>query len=245
MLLSLATLALALTSTALGHAFMYGIFVNGKDQGDGRNITIRSPSTNHPVRDFKSDAIACNNLGDIAAPNFVKAAAGDKLAFRWYHWNPVDPADILDKSHKGAILTYIAKYATADVSNGTGPIWSKIDEQGFENGEWATIKMINNGGKAEFTLPKALAPDKYLIRQELLALHMADISPKVNASRGAESYPSCVQFDVSGSGNAVPNQNFDFNTGYSYDGDAKGLTFNIHIPFDKYTPPGPKVWTGN
>jgi cellulase len=242
MLLSIATLALALAGTASAHATMFGVFVNGKDQGDGRNKYIRSPSTNNPVRDFKSPAIACNDRGGTAAPDFVQAAAGDKLAFRWFHFRPEDPTDILDPSHKGAILTYIAKYTNSD---GSGAIWSKIDEQGFDGGKWATIKMIDNGGKAEFTLPKALAPGKYLIRQELLALHMADISPKVDPSRGAESYPSCVQFEVTGSGNAVPDQNFDFNTGYSYDGDATGLTFNMYVPFDKYTPPGPKVWTGN
>ncbi|KAK4099557.1 lytic polysaccharide monooxygenase [Parathielavia hyrcaniae] len=247
MLLSLATVALAFfASTASAHVYMYGVSINGKDQGDGRNKTIRSPTTNAPVTDFQSADIACHDLGGVAAPNFVKAAAGDRLAFRWFHYNPEDPGDVIDASHKGAILTYIAKYAAASPSNGTGPVWSKLDEQGFEGGEWATIKLISNGGKAgEVTLPKALAPDKYLIRQELLALHRADGNPKDDPTRAAESYPSCMQFDVSGSGNAVPDQNFDFNKGYSYDGAATGLVFNIHIPFDKYTPPGPKVWTGN
>jgi cellulase len=239
---------LALASTASSHATMSGVSVNGKDQGDGVNKYIRSPlvpppkdapkASNDPVRDLKSPNLVCNTGGGKAAPNCVKAAAGDTLAFRWA-LVPGDPRNIvLDPSHKGAILTYIAPYTE---SNGASAIWSKLAEQGFD-GEWATIKMIANGGDVEFTLPKTLAPGKYLIRQELLALHQADFrgdDPK-NPGRGAEAYPSCVQFEVTGSGAAVPDQDFDFNQGYTY-GDP-GLFFNVHIPFDKYTPPGPPIW---
>ncbi|KAG7289175.1 hypothetical protein NEMBOFW57_005538 [Staphylotrichum longicolle] len=239
MLFTFTTLALALASTVSGHATMFGISVNGKDQGDGRNKYIRSPATNDPVRDLKSPNFVCNTNGGKPAPSFAKAAAGDKLSFRWFHFNPDDPNDILDPSHKGAIVTYIAPYTTG---NGAGPIWSKLAEQGFEGGEWATIKMIANGGQVEFALPKALAPGQYLIRQELLALHMADFRGDTNPGRGAESYPSCVQVEVTGSGDAVPDQDFDFNTGYKYD--DPGLFFNIYIGKNaEYKPPGPKVWT--
>ncbi|KAK4040003.1 putative endo-beta-1,4-glucanase D [Parachaetomium inaequale] len=244
MLLNIATLILALAAhRASAHATMFGVSVNGKDAGDFKQF-IRSPATNDPVRDLKSPNIVCNTQGGKAAPSFVKAAAGDKLSFRWFHYNPADPADyVLDPSHKGAILTYIAPYTTG---NGAGPIWSKLAEEGFEGGKWATIKMIDNKGEVGFTLPKALAAGKYLIRQELLALHMADFAGNdpAHPGRGAESYPSCVQVEVSdkGAGDAIPDQDFDFNTGYKYE--DKGLHFNIYIPFDKYTPPGPRPWTG-
>lgn len=232
-----AILALSLLGTVSGHATMFGVSVNGKDQGDGRNKYIRSPATNDPVRDLKNPNIVCNTNGGKPAPDFVKAKAGDKLSFRWFHFNPDDPNDILDPSHKGAILTYIAPFTEG---NGAQPIWSKLAQQGFENGEWATIKMIANKGQVEFSLPKSLASGKYLIRQELLALHMADFRGDQVPGRGSELYPSCVQFDISGSGEAVPDQDFDFNRGYKYD--DKGLFFNIYIPFDKYTPPGPPIW---
>jgi cellulase len=102
--------------------------------------------------------------------------------------------------------------------------------------------MIANGGRVDVTLPAQLKPGKYLVRQELLALHMADTRGDQNPARGAELYPSCVQVDVVGGGGAAtPDQNFDFNTGYKYD--DKGIFFNIYVPFDTYTPPGPRVWT--
>lgn len=227
---------LALAGTASSHATMFGVSVNGEDQGDGRDKYIRTPATNDPVRDLQSPNLVCNTNGGRAAPSFVKAAAGDTLAFRWFHFKPSDPGDILDPSHKGAVLTYIAPFTEG---NGAIPIWSKLAQQGFD-GEWATIKMIPNGGKVEFSLPKALAAGKYLIRQELLALHMADFRGDTNPGRGAESYPSCVQVEVTGSGDALPDQDFDFNRGYKYD--DPGLFFNIYVPFDTYTPPGPPIW---
>ncbi len=237
-LTTLLPLLLSLPTLTSAHATMFGASPNSSAPSDGRSKYIRTPPTNDPVRDLASPNIICNVAGGTPAPSFLRAAPGDTLTFRWFHFNPSDPGDILDPSHKGAILTYIAKYTEG---NGAGPIWSKLAEQGFEGGQWATIKMIANGGKVEVGLPKALAPGKYLVRQELLALHMADFRGDLVPGRGAEIYPSCVQVEVvGGEGKAVPDQGFDFNKGYKYDGE--GLFFNIYVPFDKYTPPGPKVW---
>jgi len=240
MLVTITTLALALASTVSGHAAMFSVSVNGKDLGDGQHKYIRTPANHNPVKDLKSPDLACNTNGGTPAPSFVKAAAGDKLAFRWFnHFDPSRPDMILDPSHLGAILTYIAPYTTG---SGAGPIWSKLQHSGFEGGEWATIKMRAAGGDAEFTLPKRLAPGQYLIRQELLALHMADSRGDLEPDRGAETYPSCVQVEVTGSGDAVPDQDFDFNRGYKYD--DPGWFFNIYIGKNaEYKPPGPKVWT--
>lgn len=246
MFFTLATLALAFASTASAHATIYSAWVNGNDQGDGQSKYIRSPKGseyNFPVRDLTSPDVVCNKNGAQAVPEFVKAAAGDKLAFQWFHARPNDPSDfVLDKSHLGALLTYIAPYTETDVA---GPIWSKLAHAGYENGEWATLKLIANGGKVEFTLPQSLKKGKYLIRQEIVALHMADKRPDEEAGRGPEFYPGCVQVDVTEGGDAVPDQNFDFNSGYKYT--DPGFDFNVHfpeVPYDSYKPPGPEVWSG-
>ena len=47
-------------SSALAHTLVWGVRVNGVDQGDGRNLYIRSPPNNNPVKDLTSDAMACN-----------------------------------------------------------------------------------------------------------------------------------------------------------------------------------------
>jgi hypothetical protein len=54
------------------------------------------------------------------------------------------------------------------------------------------------GVAANVTLPNNIAPGAYLIRHEIIALHLAD------KAGGAEFYPSCSQIRVGGSGTGVP-----------------------------------------
>ncbi|KAJ4315184.1 hypothetical protein N0V84_008518, partial [Fusarium piperis] len=229
--------ALAMASTVSGHALMYGVSVNGEDQGDGQNVYIRTPPNNSPVKDLSSPAIVCNVNGGKAAPKFVSAAAGDTLTFEWYHNTRGD--DIIDKSHQGPVITYIAPYTETD---GTGAIWTKIQEDGFDGSKWAVDKLIANKGKIDFDLPSSLKAGKYLIRQEIIAHHESDATFDQNPARGAQFYPSCVQVEVTGSGSAVPDEGFDFNTGYKYS--DKGIHFNLYGSYTTYEIPGPAVWSG-
>ncbi|KAH9900460.1 glycosyl hydrolase family 61-domain-containing protein [Xylariomycetidae sp. FL2044] len=227
----------ALASTVSAHATMYGVWVNGEDQGDGRNVYIRSPENNNPVKDIDIADIVCNVNGGTPVSEFVTAAAGDTLSFEWYHNSRGD--DIIDSTHKGPIITYIAAYTEG---NGFEPIWTKIDEEGLSGGTWAVDNLIANAGKKDFTLPSDLAAGQYLIRQEIIALHEADVAYSANANRGAQFYPSCVQVEVTGSGTAIPDENFDFDTGYTYE--DPGIVFNVYGDATSYEIPGPEVWTG-
>ncbi|RTE82833.1 hypothetical protein BHE90_002602 [Fusarium euwallaceae] len=229
---------LAMASTVSAHARMYGVWVNGEDQGNGQNVYIRTPPSNSPVKDLSSADIVCNVNGGTAAPEFVSAAAGDTLSFEWYHDNRND--DIIDKSHQGPIITYIAPYTETD---GTGAIWTKIQEEGYDGSKWAVDNLIANGGKIDFDLPAGLKAGKYLIRQEIIAHHESDATYDQNPARGAQFYPSCVQVEVTGSGSAVPDEGFDFNTGYKYS-DA-GIHFNLYGSYSSYEIPGPAVWSGS
>lgn len=230
--------ALAMASTVSGHALMYGVWVNGVDQGDGQNLYIRSPPNNGPVKDLASPDIVCGPNGGNPAPSFVEAAAGDTLSFEWYHNTRDD--DIIDGSHLGPIITYIAEYTDGD---GTGPIWTKIAEDGWDGTQWAVDKIRANNGLQDFALPADLAAGQYLIRQEIIAHHESEVSFEENPARGAQFYPSCVQVEVTSGGSSVPDQGFDFNTGYTYD--DPGIVFNVYS-FDggEYQIPGPEVWDG-
>ncbi|KAH6958637.1 hypothetical protein HG530_010267 [Fusarium avenaceum] len=229
--------ALAMATTVSAHAQVYGLWVNGKDQGDGRSTYIRSPASNSPVKDLSSPNLVCNVNGGKAAPKFAKAAAGDEVTFEWYHDNRGD--DIIDGSHKGPIITYVAPYTEND---GTGAIWTKIAEDGYDGSEWAVTKLIKNKGKATFTLPSALKAGKYLVRQEIIAHHESNEAFNANPARGAQFYPSCAQIEVTGSGTAVPDEKFDFNKGYTYS--DKGIVFDIYNFSGSYSIPGPAVWKG-
>ncbi|CAI4212012.1 unnamed protein product [Parascedosporium putredinis] len=207
--------ALAFASSVSAHTLMYGAWVNGEDQGDGRNVYIRTPTNNSPVKDLTSRDLVCNVNGAKAAPKFISAAAGDTLTFEWYHDNRGD--DIVDLSHLGPIITWIAEYT-----------------------EWAVQKLVANKGLWDFDLPSNLAPGQYLIRQEIIAHHESDAAFNVNPARGAQFYPSCVQVEVSGSGSAVPDQAFDFNVDYTYA--DPGIVFNLYGGYKTYQIPGPAVW---
>ncbi|KAF4449954.1 hypothetical protein F53441_6873 [Fusarium austroafricanum] len=229
--------ALAMATTVSAHAQVYGLWVDGKDQGDGRNVYIRSPDSNSPVKDLTSPNIVCNVNGGKAAPKFIKAAAGSEMTFEWYHNTRSD--DIIDASHQGPVITYVAPYTEGD---GTGAIWTKIAEDGYDGKEWAVGKLIKNKGKASFTLPKALKAGKYLVRQEIIAHHESNVAYSSDSARGAQFYPSCAQVEVTGSGTAVPDEKFDFNKGYTYT--DKGIVFNLYGSYTSYSIPGPAVWKG-
>lgn len=179
-----------------------------------------------------------------------------RLHHTQYHDNRAD--DIIASSHKGAVITYIAPYFE---DNGAAPIWTKIDEDGLDGTQWAVDKLIANKGKKDFTIPSDLKAGKYMskfvlsgtggcrlssltrnntVRQEIIALHEADATFDQNPARGAQFYPACVQFDISGDGTAVPSENFAFNGGYSYS--DPGIHFNLYGGSTAaYTIPGPKM----
>ncbi|KAK1728222.1 family 61 glycosyl hydrolase, partial [Colletotrichum acutatum] len=227
------------------HTLTIDVWVNGEDQGDGRSTGtgttkyIRSPDNNNPVKDITSDAIVCNVNGAKAQTGFVKAAAGDEFKFEWYHNSRGD--DIIDLSHKGPISTWIAPYTEG---SGAEAIWTKIQESTYEGGKWAVETLVANKGMSpSVTIPSTLKAGKYLVRQEIIAHHESDTTYDVNPARGAQFYPACAQFEITGTGSDVPPQNFDFTTGYKYT-DA-GIHFNLYsADASTYKAPGPEVWTG-
>lgn len=227
---------LAMASAVSAHATMYGIWINGQDQGDGRGKYIRSPPNNNPVKDLRSADINCNvNGGPVS--DWVPVPAGATLSFEWYHDNRND--DIIDGSHKGPLITYITNSVDG---NGSGGIWTKIAEDGYDGSSWAVDKIKANQGKQDFVLPASLAPGRYIIRQEILAHHESETSYESNPARGTQFYPSCVQVEVTGGGGATPPDSFDFNAGYSYQ--DPGILFNLYAGFSSYPIPGPAVWQG-
>lgn len=50
----------SLVASVTAHTLVWGVWVNGVDQGDGRNLYIRSPPNNNPVLNLTDPAMACN-----------------------------------------------------------------------------------------------------------------------------------------------------------------------------------------
>ncbi|KAG8984141.1 hypothetical protein FRB90_005541 [Tulasnella sp. 427] len=99
-------------------------------------------------------------------------------------------------------MTYIARCPNgcASFKGDTGNVWIKIAEDGYNPNRsipWAE-ENIHSVGTYTFTIPASLANGEYLLRHEILGLHVAS---QVN---GAQFYPTCIQIKLTGGGSATP-----------------------------------------
>jgi cellulase len=75
-------------------------------------------------------------------------------------------------------MTYVAK-CPGDFSSckgNTGNVWVKIDEWAYkpdQNPPWGSDKLASQGASWTVTIPKNLANGNYLLRHEILGLHVA------------------------------------------------------------------------
>jgi len=90
------------------------------------------------------------------------------------------------------------------------------------------------GSPVSVTLPTQVAPGDYLVRHEIIALHLAV------TQGGAEFYPSCTQIRVGGSQTGTPNQTVLFPGAYN-DNDPGIYDPSIYSPGAAYVFPGPPV----
>ena len=91
-----------------------------------------------------------------------------------------------------------------------------------------------NGSPVSVTLPTQVAPGDYLVRHEVIALHLAV------TLGGAEFYPSCTQIRIGGSQSGTPNQTVTFPGAYN-DNDPGIYDTSVYAPGASYTFPGPPV----
>ncbi|KAI9369656.1 glycosyl hydrolase family 61-domain-containing protein [Aspergillus egyptiacus] len=228
-------LALAATAKLVSaHATVMAVWINDEDQGLGNTADgyIRTPPNNSPVTDVTSTDLTCNVNGGTPAAKTLEVVAGDKITFEWHHNERSASDDIIDLSHLGPVLVYMAP--TEKGSAGEG--WVKIYEDGYTDGTWAVETLVENRGKHSVTVPDVPAGE-YLFRPEIIALHEG------NREGGAQLYMECVQFRVTSDGsNALPE-------GVSipgvYTATDPGILFDIYGSFDSYPIPGPDVWDGS
>ena len=174
---------------------------------------------------FGTGDIICHKAGSPkgSSDTMGKIAAGGKIDFHWNTW----PA-----SHVGPVLTYAASY-TGDIQavKKEDLKWFKIEGVGYENGEWAAVKMIANNNTWTTTVPENLAAGKYVFRHEIIALHAA------GQENGAQNYPQCVNIEVTGSGTEKPEGVVGTKLYTSTD---PGIKFDVYqSKLDSYVVPGP------
>ncbi|KAI0723130.1 glycoside hydrolase [Earliella scabrosa] len=230
-----------LAAAAIGanaHFTMQYIWVNGVDQG--QNKFLRVPPNNNPVTDVTSKDITCNVNG-LSGANVqtVSIPAGTNITFEWHQHDQRTGEDPISGGHKGPVQVFIAKApSTAASFDGQGAVWTKIYSSGLLNAQsqqWATDVVNSNGGRHSVTIPASLPAGEYLLRAEIIALHVAQSYP------GAQFYIGCAQVKITGGGNANPPK---MALPGAYKGSDPGISVNIYNNLQSYTAPGGAVWSG-
>jgi len=196
------TAALSLIPSVHAHGFVYNFYVDGTDNqgnipsGTTNPSPIRQVTSQDPIKGATNPSVNCG----AGAPNaalVVDAMPGSNLTWDWR------TASLGKWPHNtGPMMTYLASCGstTCDQFDSRTAKWFKISQVGKDNsGTWVQQQLMN-GGVFSANLPENLAPGGYLVRHEIIALHLA------TQVGGAEFYPSCQQINVGGNGTGGPTQ---------------------------------------
>jgi len=186
---------------------------------------------------FNTSDITCHYNATPGALH-VATVPGDTLKLQWNEW---------PSSHKGPVLTYVAacgeSCATVDKESLR---WSKIDHMGWLNssgiselgGTWASDVLRENGAARYVKVPQKLKEGHYVLRHEIIALHVAD------QLDGAQAYPQCINLEVGRADGEGMGE--DLNQGVRGEGlygwRDSGVLVDIHNGVTGYNIPGPSLW---
>jgi hypothetical protein len=182
---------------------------------------------------FGSPDIICHK-GATPGKAYITVSAGGTIDLQWTTWHV---------SHHGPVMDYLAPCGDdCTTVDKTKLQWTKIDEAGLNEwvsqpGDWASDDLIANNNTWSMKIPSSIAPGKYVLRHEIIALHSA------NNPDGAQNYPQCMNIEVTGSGSN------DLSSGTLgtelYTATDPGILINIYYPkVESYDIPGPEVMAG-
>jgi hypothetical protein len=236
LLLALATaIPLAAAHGILQDMTIDGKFIKGNRVGGPTEPSgIRQVFSQDPIKGANNRDTNCG-AGAQPAALVLDAMPGSKLTFNWRtasggQW----------PHNTGPMFTYLASCGstTCDKFDAINAKWFKIQQSGRrQDGTWEQQEIMN-GGVARASLPSNLAPGNYLVRHEILALHLA------TNPGGAEFYAGCAQLRVGGSETGVPPQQALVSIpGVVKDNDPGVFDPNVFNTQSNYVFPGPPVAT--
>ncbi|KAF1918266.1 glycoside hydrolase [Ampelomyces quisqualis] len=197
---ALGVAVLGLTYSVAAHGYVKSVEVNGVSYlawqvGQDDYVTpeparyVRRVKDLGPVPDFTTKDITCNQGGNIPAKLIIPVVPGDKVKVKWDQWG---------SSHSGPVMNYLADCGgnCSTFKGDTGTPWVKFDQMAYDTTKsppWGSDFLAKQGAAWTVTIP-SLKPGEYILRHEILGLHVA------GTRMGAQFYPACVQIKVGGSG---------------------------------------------
>lgn len=184
---------LAARETA-AHATFQDLWINDVDQGQQ---CVRLPPSNSPITDVTSNDIRCNVNGAKGVTGRCAVKVGDKVTVEMHQQGGQRDCsqEAIGGAHYGPVHVYMSKVSdarTADGSSGWFKVyadtWTKASGSGSgDNDNWGTKDMNKCCGHVDFTIPSGIPSGDYLVRAEVIALHVA------GSSGGAQFYASCCE----------------------------------------------------
>ncbi|KAJ7606611.1 glycoside hydrolase family 61 protein [Roridomyces roridus] len=241
------------------HGFVHKVwigtetFLGNTPNAEPTSSIVRQIDDVDPVKGANNTNLNCGQDAQFAS-NITEANPGDPMSFLW------TGGDLSIWPHNvGPMLWYMTSCGDTDCTtfNSSQAEWFKVAQvgriSGDPDGNWyqGLIRTSSNmllaaadwilddaaGVPANMTLPTNILPGAYLIRHEIIALHLAtDLG-------GAEFYPSCTQIRITGNGNGKPTSDevVRFPGGYS-DTDPGILVPDVYDdPPPPYAFPGPPI----
>ncbi|KAI9054879.1 hypothetical protein LZ554_002023 [Drepanopeziza brunnea f. sp. 'monogermtubi'] len=174
--------------------------------------------------------IICHR-GATNAQTSATVKAGGTIDLQWTTW---------PESHHGPVIDYLAGCGgDCTTVDKTALKFFKIDAVGLVDdtvipGKWAADQLIANNNTWSVTIPSTIAPGKYVLRHEIIALHSA------GTVGGAQNYPQCFNLEVTGAGTDAPTGTLGTAL---YTETDPGIEVNIYAALE-YTMPGPALYGG-
>lgn len=218
---------------ATAHGFVAQMTIDGQSYPGNNPYGATNPSIIRKISNFDPVKGANNpdiNCGPGAGPasDIGTANPGSIVTFNWNPW----------PHNTGPIIDYMASCGDTPCNqfDSRNAQWFKIAQVGRKNGNGEWVQQdIMNGQVASVQLPSNLAPGNYLIRHEIIALHLS------SDYGGAEFYPSCSQIRVGGNGNGRPSPNELVTFPGAYSDTDSGILLNAFDNNAVYNFPGPAI----
>ncbi|KAH8980197.1 glycosyl hydrolase family 61-domain-containing protein [Lactarius akahatsu] len=174
---------LALLPSVAAHGFVTKVVIDGKaysgnvPNAQPSDSPIRQIADIGPVKGASNPDLNCGLSAQLAT-QVAPANPGSNLQFFWGN-----PGGSNWPHNTGPLMTYMAACdtTTCDKFNGSSAKWFKIDQIGRKSGggDWyqqdVKLKRVQNSERSPVavTLPTEVAPGDYLVRHEIIALHLA------------------------------------------------------------------------
>ena len=168
----------------------------------------------NPIMQASSPKMTCN--GGTKAQLSAPIEAGKNITAVWKQWT----------HEQGPVMVWLYKCKGEFAGcTGQGKGWFKIDQMGLygkvlNSNQWGT-GVVYKTKEWSSVIPKNIAPGNYLIRHELIALHQANTP---------QFYPECAQIVISGSGTALPPENYTFTIPTYAPQSDPGITVSFQQP---------------